>query len=247
MTTATTRLLDWAAAQGQDVPSTLGRALVVAQQAHRQRIRLSGDPHIVHVVEVALIVTQQCAAAETVIAAVLHDVPDTPAAPSGAELRAQFGADVVDILDGYTKLEQLPLDPDLRSADRRVLGIKIAHRLHNMRTIHHLHPARQRTEAEHTCEVVAPLARDLGGVELGAELDRLSHATLGSTDVVRHIQPEPRTNRGSGALRGALRRCAGPPEEPRKVSNHQVRKRGTATRWADAGEGDHEHRAGLPR
>ena len=175
----TMRLLDWAEACGPDVQDTISRALDVAQQAHRGQLRRSGDPYITHPVEVALILAEQGVAPETVVTAVLHDVPDT--APF-YDFRAQFGDVIAELVAAVTVLDRQPYGPGLRHADPRALQVKIADRLHNMRTIRFLTPKAQRQKAEHTRELVAPLARSLGLVELAVELDRLSSATLRSVD-----------------------------------------------------------------
>jgi hypothetical protein len=91
MTSPTLRLLDWARTHGPDVLDAIGRALVIAQQAHRDEQRRSGDPYITHPVEVALILADQDAAPETVVTAVLHDVLDARSPRPLAELRTQFG------------------------------------------------------------------------------------------------------------------------------------------------------------
>ncbi|MDT0353123.1 HD domain-containing protein [Pseudonocardia charpentierae] len=195
MTSPTLRLLDWARAHGPEVLDAIGRALVVAQQAHRDEQRRSGDPYITHPVEVALILTEQGAAPETVVTAVLHDVPDAKSPRSVPELRAQFGDVVAGLLLGYTGLDRHPHSPGLRQADRRALQVKVADRLHNMRTIRHLTLASQRQKAEQTRELVAPIARSLGMVELGLELDRLSYATL------RSVDEATRRNRGGTSTR----------------------------------------------
>ena len=180
MTSPTLRLLDWARTHGPDVLDAIGRALVVAQQAHRDEQRRSGDPYITHPVEVALILAEQDAAPETVVTAVLHDVLDARSPRPLAELRTQFGDVVADLLLDYARLDRHAHGNGLQQADGRALQVKVADRLHNMRTIRHLTLAPQRRNAEQTRELVAPIARSLGMVELGLELDRLSYATLRS-------------------------------------------------------------------
>jgi guanosine-3',5'-bis(diphosphate) 3'-pyrophosphohydrolase len=103
MATPTLRLLDWARTHGPDVLDAVGRALVVAQQAHRDEQRRSGDQYITHPVDVALIFAEQNAAAETVVTAVLHDVPTAKSPQSPSELRPQFGDVVADLLLDYTR------------------------------------------------------------------------------------------------------------------------------------------------
>jgi GTP pyrophosphokinase len=199
------RLLTWAETHGPDVRHTLCRALEVAQQAHRGELRRSGDPYITHPIEVALSLAEQGAAPETVVTAVLHDVPDSD--PS-CDFRAHFGDVVAELVAAVVTLDRTPDGPTLRQADRRALQVKIADRLHNMRTIRYLAPARQRNRAEHTRELVAPLARSLGLVELALELDRLSHATITAVDAATSQslprRRQPADGRQNSALAGTL-------------------------------------------
>ena len=206
MTSPTLRLLDWARTHGPDVLDAIGRALVVAQQAHRDEQRRSGDPYITHPIQVALILTEQDAAPETVVTAVLHDVLDARSPRPLPELRTQFGDVVADLLLDYTRLDRHPHGPGLRQADRRALQVKVADRLHNMRTIRHLTLTSQRKKAEQTRELVAPIARSLGMIELGLELDRLSSATLRSIDAATHPQTRRRAHATYPLSTNALRR-----------------------------------------
>jgi (p)ppGpp synthase/HD superfamily hydrolase len=205
MTTPTMRLLTWAETHGPDVHHTLCRALEVAQQAHRGELRRSGDPYITHPIEVALILAEQSATPETVVTAVLHDVPNTDLS---IDLRGEFGDMVAKLVADVAALKGKPYDPGLRRSDHHALQVKIADRLHNMRTIRHLSLPSQRQKAEQTRELVAPLARSLGLVELALELDRLSHATITAVDAATSQslprRRQPADGRQNSALAGTL-------------------------------------------
>lgn len=179
MITPTMRLLTWAESRGPDVHHVVCAAIEVAQRAHRGELRRSGDPYITHPIAVALILAEQNVAPETVVTAVLHDVPDT--SPSD-DVRAQFGDVIADLVAGVVTLDRASDVPALHHADHRALQVKVADRLHNMRTIRHLPLATQRQKAEQARELVAPLALSLGLAELGLELDQLSSATINAVD-----------------------------------------------------------------
>ncbi|NIM48745.1 MAG: HD domain-containing protein, partial [Gemmatimonadales bacterium] len=150
------------------------RAFQFSASAHRGQKRLSGDDFISHSVEVAKILVRQHLDSVTVAAALLHDVAEDSDV-SLVDIRDDFGSEVADIVDGLTKISSLTF----RSAaeeqsenyrklllsiarDARVIMVKLADRLHNMRTLEHLPPDRQRDNALETREIYAPLAHRFG-------------------------------------------------------------------------------------
>ncbi len=167
------------------------RAYEVAEQAHTGQKRASGEPYVGHCLAVATILAELHLPAAVVAAGLLHDtVEDT--AVTLAELRNEFGDEVALLVDGVTKLAQLPrvsregntpIDrhpESLRkmfmamSDDVRVVLIKLADRLHNMRTLMHVKPEKQERIARETLEIFAPLANRLGIWPLKSELEDLS-------------------------------------------------------------------------
>jgi GTP pyrophosphokinase len=168
----------------------LERAFRTAETAHEGQLRLSGEPFIEHPLAVALILTELRLDPTTLQAALLHDtVEDTEVTIDRIE--AEFGSDVAHIVDGLTKLEKLPSRTrELAQAenvrkmivamagDIRVVLIKLADRLHNMRTVSALPPHKQQRMATETLEIYAPLANRLGVQELKWELEDLSFKTL---------------------------------------------------------------------
>lgn len=165
-------------------------AFEVARTAHRAQVRRSGEPYISHPVAVASIVANLGLDDVTIASALLHDaVEDTTVTKE--DLAADFGADVSDIVDGVTKLDRLQFDSKeaqqaatLRkmlvamAKDIRVLIIKLADRLHNMRTIGSMPDAKQRRIAQETLDIYAPLAHRLGIQDLKWQLEDLSFAVL---------------------------------------------------------------------
>jgi GTP pyrophosphokinase len=163
------------------------RAYVMAAERHREQRRRSGEPYINHPVEVALILAHDLRMDDDVIvAALLHDVvEDTPATKD--EVRDEFGETVAELVDGVTKLTSIEVDSmdekqalNLRkmflamSKDIRVVIIKLADRLHNMRTLAALPPNRRLFKARETMDVYAPLADRLGMNSLKWELEDLA-------------------------------------------------------------------------
>ena len=165
-------------------------AFEVAQVAHGQQLRRSGDPFITHPVAVAEILAGLGLDDVTLAAALLHDaVEDTEIGVD--QVAEQFGADVAAIVDGVTKLDRLQFDSkEARQAanmrkmlvamakDIRVLVIKLADRLHNMRTVASLAEPKQRRIAQETLDIYAPLAHRLGIQQLRWQLEDLSFAVL---------------------------------------------------------------------
>lgn len=206
MTSPTMRLLDWARQRGLEEADAVSRALVLAQQVQRGRYRLSGDPYISHCVEVALILAEHDADPDTVVTAILHKVPSADTPPPADDIEAWFGPLVARLLVEFSVLHREDDDRLWQQADRRVLQIKLADRVHNMRTIRHLAREPQRWFARHSRELIAPLARSLGLADLGMELDRLSETTLRSTDsaLLAAGRATTVTSTPSSALRSAL-------------------------------------------
>jgi GTP diphosphokinase / guanosine-3',5'-bis(diphosphate) 3'-diphosphatase len=168
----------------------LNRAYVYAMRAHGEQRRDSGDPYFSHPLEVAAILTDLKLDDATIAAALLHDtIEDTDA--TRAEIDRLFGHDIGRLVDGLTKLKRLELvskeakqAENLRKLllaiadDVRVLLIKLADRLHNMRTLAHRPPEARRRTAEETLDIYAPLAGRMGMHEMREELEDLSFREL---------------------------------------------------------------------
>src|SRR3984893_15991650 len=168
----------------------LNRAYVYAMKAHGSQTRASGDPYFSHPLEVAAILTDLKGDDATIVAALLHDtIEDTEA--TRAEIDQIFGSEIGALVEGLTKLKRLELvsreakqAENLRklllaiSDDVRVLLIKLADRLHNMRTLEFVQPAARRRIAEETRDIYAPLAGRMGMQEMRNELEDLSFRTL---------------------------------------------------------------------
>ncbi len=166
------------------------RAFEVAKKAHADQVRRSGDPYISHPLSVARILAGLGLDDVTIAAALLHDaVEDTDV--TLADISKDFGPDVAAIVDGVTKLDRLQFDTKeaqqaatLRkmlvamAKDIRVLLIKLADRLHNMRTIAALPDGKQRRIAQETLDIYAPLAHRLGIQDVKWQLEDLSFAVL---------------------------------------------------------------------
>ncbi len=173
--------------------SLLNRAYVYAMKAHGSQKRASGDPYFSHPLEVAAILTEFKLDDATIVAALLHDtIEDTDTTRD--EIDALFGKDIGRLVDGLTKLKKLDLvskqaaqAENLRklllaiAEDIRVLLVKLADRLHNMRTLHFVPPAKRARIAEETIEIYAPLAGRMGMQEMRTELEDLAF---------RHLYPE---------------------------------------------------------
>src|SRR4030088_3687341 len=168
----------------------LNRAYVYAMRAHGEQKRASGDPYFSHPLEVAAILTDLKLDDATIAAALLHDtIEDTSA--TRAEIDEMFGADIGALVQGLTKLKKLDLvtkeakqAENLRKLllaiadDVRVLLVKLADRLHNMRTLSHVPPASGRRTAEETIDIYAPLAGRMGMHEMREELEDLAFREL---------------------------------------------------------------------
>ena len=160
------------------------RAYRLASEKHKDQKRKSGEPYIIHPLNTAIIITEIGMDQDTVIAALLHDVvEDTDMTLD--EIREQFGDDVALLVDGVTKLTKLSLDADkieqqaesLRkmfiamAKDIRVVLIKLADRLHNLRTLQYQSEKKRYEKARETLDIYAPLAERLGISKLKVELD----------------------------------------------------------------------------
>ena len=164
------------------------RAYNIAERLHSHQRRLSGDPFITHPLAVATILAELGMTPPTLCAALLHDtVEDTPY--TMRELTDEFGEEVAHLVDGVTKLDKVKYGDSAQaetirkmivamSRDIRVLVIKLADRLHNMRTLRFLPPEKQETKARETLEILAPLAHRLGMNTIKWELEDLAFATL---------------------------------------------------------------------
>ena len=167
---------------------TVERAYEVAARWHRDQKRKSGDPYITHPLAVATILAELGMNTETICAALLHDtVEDT--AYTLVELKSEFGEDVAALVDGVTKLDKVKYGESAEaetvrkmvvamSRDIRVLVIKLADRLHNMRTLRYLSREKQERKSRETLEIFAPLAHRLGMNTVKWELEDLAFATL---------------------------------------------------------------------
>ncbi len=169
----------------------LNRAYVFSMKAHGPQKRASGDPYFSHPLEVAGILTGMRLDTATIITALLHDtVEDTLA--TREEIDRLFGAEIGRLVDGVTKLSRIELQSDqtkqaenfrkfllAMSEDIRVLLVKLADRLHNMRTLHYIaDPEKRRSSAHETMEIYAPLAERIGMREFKDELEDLAFKEL---------------------------------------------------------------------
>src|SRR6266540_3361934 len=168
----------------------LNRAYVYAMQAHGHQKRASGDPYFSHPLEVAAILTDLKLDDATIAAALMHDtIEDTSA--TRVEIDQMFGSDIGALVEGLTKLKKLDLvtkeakqAENLRKLllaiadDVRVLLVKLADRLHNMRTLEFMPPEARRRTAEETLDIYAPLAGRMGMHEMREELENLAFHEL---------------------------------------------------------------------
>ena len=198
----------------------INRAYVFTVQKHGSQLRASGDPYFSHPVEVAGILTELRLDTESIITALLHDtLEDTLTTPE--EIERLFGGNVARLVDGVTKLSKIEAQTENERAaenlrkfllamsdDIRVLLVKLADRLHNMRTLHHIKdPLKRRRIAKETMDIYAPLAERIGMYEYMREMQllafrelepeahetitgRLAKLTAGGKDQVVRIQRE---------------------------------------------------------
>ena len=174
--------------------SLIEKAYRIAEGAHKGQVRKSGETYIIHPLCVAIILAELELDKETIVAGLLHDVVEDTVM-TDEEIAGEFGGEVALLVDGVTKLEQLSYDADklevqaenLRkmflamAKDIRVILIKLADRLHNMRTLKFMRPEKQREKARETMDIYAPIASRLGISKLKVELDDLS---------LKYLEPE---------------------------------------------------------
>ena len=183
-----------------DDTSMIEKAYAMASEAHSGQLRKSGEPYIIHPLNVAIILADLELDKETIIAGLLHDVVEDTVMTED-DLKREFGDEVALLVDGVTKLEKLPLTPDgnqsdvklemqaenLRkmflamAKDIRVILIKLADRLHNMRTLKYQKPESQQRIAKETLEIYCPIAQRLGISKIKTEMDDLS---------LKYLEPE---------------------------------------------------------
>ena len=174
--------------------SLIEKAYNIASEAHKNQLRKSGEPYIVHPLCVAIILADLQLDKESIAAGLLHDVVEDTVM-TDEDIEREFGHDVAMIVDGVTKLEKIKYNNDkleyqadnLRrmflamAKDIRVIMVKLADRLHNMRTLSHQSPEKQKEIARETMDIYAPLAQRLGISKVKVELDDLS---------LKYLEPE---------------------------------------------------------
>lgn len=181
--------------------SLIENAYVVARKAHEGQLRKSGEPYIIHPLYVAIILADLELDQETIAAGLLHDVVEDTIC-TREDLEEQFGPDVALLVDGVTKLKKLKLSGDYSNKtqaqqemqaqnlrkmflamvkDIRVILIKLADRLHNMRTLQYQPPEKQKRIAQETLDIYSPIAARLGISRIKVELDDLS---------LKYLKPE---------------------------------------------------------
>ena len=174
--------------------SMVEKAYRMAFEAHRDQKRKSGEPYIIHPLCVAIILADLELDKETIVAGILHDVVEDTVMTTDGVAR-EFGAEVALLVDGVTKLTNISWDKDkvemqaenLRkmflamAKDIRVILVKLADRLHNMRTLQYMKPEKQREKARETMDIYAPIADRLGISRIKTELDDLA---------LKYLEPE---------------------------------------------------------
>jgi GTP diphosphokinase / guanosine-3',5'-bis(diphosphate) 3'-diphosphatase len=174
-------------------PWLVRRAYEIAAERHRTQVRRSGEPYLMHLLEVAHILADMRLDATTLTAALLHDVIEDTEFPV-SRIEERFGAEVAHLVEGVTKISRLNMmAPEARQAenvrkmvlamvhDVRVVLVKLADRLHNMRTLEYLEPAKQQRISRETLDIYAPIAHRLGMGIMRNELEDLSF---------RYLEPE---------------------------------------------------------
>jgi RelA/SpoT family (p)ppGpp synthetase len=230
----------------------LNRAYVYAMKAHGQQKRASGDPYFSHPLEVAAILTEYELDDATIATALLHDtIEDTETTKT--EIDQLFGTEIGSLVDGLTKIDKLNLiskraeqAENFRklliaiSSDIRVLLVKLADRLHNMRTLEHMKPESRRRNAQETLDIYAPLAGRMGIQEMKDELEELAFKWLQpkayetlinqltalrqrNKNIIEIIEKELRAKLGEYGIKGKV---SGREKKPysiwRKMENKQI-------------------------
>ncbi|MFG2881696.1 RelA/SpoT family protein [Streptomyces sp. NPDC048297] len=235
----------------------LRRAYVLAESSHRGQMRKSGEPYITHPLAVTLILAELGAETTTLTASLLHDtVEDTDVTLD--QVREQFGEEVRYLVDGVTKLEKVDYgaaaEPETfrkmlvaTGSDVRVMSIKLADRLHNVRTLGVMRPEKQARIAKVTRDVLIPLAERLGVQALKTELEDLVFAILHPEEyehtreliAANTARPDDALGEIADEVRGVLREADIPAEvliRPRHfVSVHRVARKRGELRGADFG------------
>ena len=174
--------------------SAIDKAYNFAKKSHGDQKRKSGEPYIIHPIHTALILADLELDKESIMAGLLHDVMEDTKV-TREQMISEFGEEVTDLVDGVTKLTKLDYDADkvekqaenLRkmflamAKDIRVILIKLADRLHNMRTLQYMTPEKQKEKSKETMEIYAPIADRLGISKIKIELDDLA---------LRYLEPE---------------------------------------------------------
>ncbi|MCH5250091.1 MAG: bifunctional (p)ppGpp synthetase/guanosine-3',5'-bis(diphosphate) 3'-pyrophosphohydrolase [Lachnospiraceae bacterium] len=182
--------------------SLIEKAYKVAYEAHKDQVRKSGEPYIIHPLCVSIVIADLELDKETIVAGLLHDVVEDTIM-TDEEIEQEFGRDVALLVDGVTKLDKLNFhgdrvnDKDAEKLERqaenlrkmflamakdiRVILIKLADRLHNMRTLQHMRPEKQQEIARETLDIYSPIAHRLGISRIKVELDDLS---------LKYLEPE---------------------------------------------------------
>jgi GTP pyrophosphokinase len=172
----------------------LRKAYIFSAREHRDQVRRSGEPYLVHPLEVAYLLAELRLDTASIVAGLLHDVVEDTLTTQGT-VAEYFGEEVAHIVEGVTKISKLQFASDQEAQaqnlrkmilamvdDIRVILVKLADRLHNMRTLSFLEPAKRQRIASETREIYAPIANRLGIGRLKAELEDLAF---------RYLEPEP--------------------------------------------------------